>query len=294
MSQQIAVASLQSTRMTTEIALQLYTVRREFEANPERTLERIKTIGINAVEVAPLPDSFSVQRLAGLLRAQSLRVVAVHCDLPLADRKSEVLKAAKEFSCDRIIWHGWPRDAAFDTLEGIKRLSDDYNQACSNAAGHGIRFGLHNHWWEFETVQGQYPYRLLLERLAPEVFLEIDTYWVRTAGLDPAAILAELKDRVTFLHLKDGPARKGEPMTALGSGVMDFPSVLAAASAKVKSLVIELDECETSIWDAVQQSFQYLRAVCGRILVSSVPDASASITPGRESASASEPQRRWA
>lgn len=29
----------------------------------------------------------------------------------------------------------------------------------------GLRFGLHNHWWEFEETDGIYPFYYLLEHL---------------------------------------------------------------------------------------------------------------------------------
>jgi len=243
------------------IALQLYTLRKELAHDPERTLERIKAMGIDAVEIAPLPESLPSERLAKLLQSLKLNAVAIHCDLPFGERLRSVVDMAKEFSCGHLIWHGWPRDPAFDTLDGIKLLADRFNEAHGNARLHGLQFGLHNHWWEFEPVQGCFPYRVLLEKLNREIFLEVDTYWVRAAGLNPATVLRELGDRVHFLHLKDGSTVKGEPMRALGQGAMDFPSIIETVSSKVKSWVIELDECESDIWEAVRGSFEYLRGL---------------------------------
>lgn len=247
--------------MDRQIALQLYTVRRELQENPRLTLERIKAIGMDSVEVAPLPEGVSAADLASQLESLALNVVAIHCDLPIGDRLDPVTHLAETFDCRRVIWHGWPRDEAFDTLDGLDRLTDRYNEAQANVARRGLELGLHNHWWEFEPLDGQHPLQLLLKKLSPEIFFEIDTYWVRAAGLDPALILRELKNRVSFLHLKDGPARKGEPMTALGEGVMDFHSILNA-SPTVKTLVIELDECDSDIWKAIQRSLAYLHKLC--------------------------------
>lgn len=168
---------------------------------------------------------------------------------------------AGEFYCRRLIWHGWPRDPRFDTPAGLNRVIDEYNEAQANAAQCGLELGLHNHWWEFEPLAQCYPYKLFLEKLCPKIFFEIDTYWVRAAGLDPTAVLLEFRDRATFLHLKDGSAAKGEPMMALGTGVMDFPGILKAMSPKVEWLVIELDECATDIWEAIRASAAYLQGV---------------------------------
>src|SRR5687768_8135312 len=108
--------------MAAQIALQLYTVREELQRNPERTLERIKAIGIDYLEVAPLPDDRSASRLSKMMTLLGQTAAAIHCDLPLGDRTNAVDDLAKEFNCRRIIWHGWPRDPAFDTLDGVRRL----------------------------------------------------------------------------------------------------------------------------------------------------------------------------
>jgi sugar phosphate isomerase/epimerase len=96
----------------------------------------------------------------------------------------------------------------------------------------------------------------LLEHLSPDVFLEIDTYWVKTAGVDPAAVLREIGRRAPLLHIKDGPAVQEAPMTAVGAGVLDWPAVAEASSAEW--WIVELDRCATDIWEALQQSYTYL------------------------------------
>jgi sugar phosphate isomerase/epimerase len=146
-------------------------------------------------------------------------------------------------------------------LEQIRRNCDMLNEANAVAVAKGLSFGLHNHWWEFEPVEGQYPYHLWLEHLDPAVFFEIDTYWVQTAGLDPAAVLREFGERAPLLHIKDGPAVKEEPMTAVGEGVMDFPGILRAAGNHPEWLIVELDRCATDMLEAVTKSYRYLVAM---------------------------------
>ena len=94
-----------------------------------------------------------------------------------------------------------------------------------------MTFGMHNHWWEFLQVEGRYAYQVMLDWLDPDIFFEIDTYWVQTAGVDPAQVIRELGARVPILHIKDGPCVKCEPMTAVGDGVMDFHAVVKAGEA---------------------------------------------------------------
>ncbi len=121
---------------------------------------------------------------------------------------------------------------------------------------------MHNHWWEFEPVEGVTPIRLFHESLHPDISWQLDVYWARTAGVDPADVLRELGPRVGSLHWKDGPAVHGEPMTALGEGVVDLPRVFHALARPV-DWVIELDECATDPLEAARQSRVYLDSLTG-------------------------------
>jgi sugar phosphate isomerase/epimerase len=244
------------------IALQLYTVRNQLARDPAATLRRVRDIGYRTVETYPFDPAapeISVKKVAELLNELELQVVAMHCELPIAGASlTGVLEAAAAFNCKRAIWHGWPKREEFCSVEGVRALVARYNQAHALAREHGLELGLHNHWWEFELLQGVYPYQIFHELLHPEIFFEIDTYWAQTAGRNPASVVRELGPRVKLLHLKDGPAIHGAPMIALGGGVLDFPSILGAL-AKPVDLVVEFDECATDIFTAIDQSLGYLR-----------------------------------
>jgi len=243
------------------IALQLYTVRNQFARDPAATLERVREIGYRAVETYPFPADVSTSATAELFKRLELQVVAMHCELPTERGLTRILETAAAFNCKRTIWHGWPKSREFDSLEGLRALAARYNQAHALAREHGLELGLHNHWWEFElTMQGVYPYKIFHELLHPEIFFEIDTYWVQTAGRNPVFVLHELAGRVKLLHIKDGPAIHGAPMRALGQGALDFPSILRAIATPV-DLVVELDECATDIFAAIDQSLKYARGL---------------------------------
>jgi sugar phosphate isomerase/epimerase len=123
-----------------------------------------------------------------------------------------------------------------------------------------LSFGIHNHWWEFDPVDGTSLIRLFHEMLDPEIFWQLDVYWAQTAGADPARIIRELGPRIRSIHWKDGPAVHGQPMTALGEGKVDIPRMISAISHPVDS-IIELDECATDPLDAARRGRIYLEAV---------------------------------
>jgi sugar phosphate isomerase/epimerase len=99
---------------------------------------------------------------------------------------------------------------------------------------------------------------MMLEDLDPDVFLEVDVYWVQTARQDPVQVIRRLGSRAPLLHIKDGPCQIEEPMTALGEGVVDIPGVVAAGAASTEWLIVELDRCATDMLEAVRKSYQYL------------------------------------
>lgn len=240
------------------VALQLYTVRHALAADPVGTLRRVRQAGYRQVETAPQTPDLPASRLAALLRDEGLSVVAAHCDLPVGDRKESVLDEAEILGTRRILWHGWPKDPNCDSAEGFEILLERYRSAFEAARDRGLRFGLHNHWWEFENIGGECLHDWLHRRLPPEVFFELDVYWAQTSGRDPVAVIEALGQRVRMVHLKDGPAIHGKPMTALGQGVLDLRAILHAARS-VEAWVVELDECASDPMRAAEQSFAFLQ-----------------------------------
>ncbi len=96
------------------------------------------------------------------------------------------------------------------------------------------------------------------ELLDPAVFFELDTYWIQTAGVDAAEIVAEMGERAPLLHIKDGPCEIGKPQTAVGEGMMDIAAVVKAGEGAARWLVVELDACATDMLEAVEKSIDYL------------------------------------
>jgi len=233
-------------------------------SDPDRALRRVKEAGFSAVELAPLPPGLTPERLAEYLLRHDLAVVSIHGDLPTPSNIGARARIARECRCTKIVWHGWPRDPRFDSLSGVRDLIAACNEAGSVARDHGLQFGMHNHWWEFEPVEGERPIRLLHGSLRSDIAWQLDVYWAQVGGADPAAVLAELMPRIGSLHLKDGPLVHGEPMTALGRGAIDIPGILRALTTPV-DWVIELDEYAGDALDAARESLAYLESLRGHL-----------------------------
>ena len=241
------------------IALQLWTIREALAADMNQALARTKGSGFTSVELAPLPPGLTMERLVEGLHRHDLTVLSIHGDLLTAANREEWLALTRACNCSKILWHGWPRDPRFDSLAGVRDLIGEYNQAATIAHDLGLQFGIHNHWWEFEPVEGEAPIRLFAAELHPDLFFQTDVYWAQAAGVDPISVLQEFRTRIGSLHLKDGPAIHSEPMRALGQGVVNLAGLLGSLTKPV-DWVIELDECATDPLEAARESLGYLRS----------------------------------
>jgi len=245
--------------MTLPIGLQLYSVRESAKKDFEGTIRRVAELGYVGVEPAGFPGT--TPELAGkLFRKLGLAVPSAHSALPIGDVKNEELDVMDVIGCKRLVSGFGPDD--FKTVDSIKVVCEKFEEARANAAERGIAVGYHNHWWEYETVgeTGKLGVDFMLEFLSPEIFFEIDTYWVTVARQNAAETIARFGERVQLLHIKDGLGKRDEPMLAAGSGVMDFPSIVGAAKS-ADWLIVELDHCATDMMQAVAESIEYLASL---------------------------------
>lgn len=243
--------------MAAPVALQLYSVRKEAEKEGyANTVKKVAAMGYAGVEPAGFPGSTAAEA-ANLFKDLGLDVPSAHVPLPIGDKKNEVIDTMKTLGSKRAISGFGAKE--FATIDLTKAACAKFNEASENCRAAGLQFGIHNHWWEYQPVEGQMVYKLMLEQLDPNIFFEVDTYWVKTGGCDPAAVVKEYGKRAPLLHIKDGPAVQKQPMTAVGDGVMDFPAIVKAAGSNVEWLVVELDECATDMLEAVGKSIRFLK-----------------------------------
>lgn len=241
--------------MTAPISIQLYTLREQLAKDYEGTIRKVAAIGYTGVEPAGFPGTTAVAA-AKLFKELGLKASSAHTALPVGAQRQEVLDTMHAIGASHVVGGFGPDE--FKTVDGIKRSCERFNEAAAEAKAHGLTFSIHNHWWEFESLQGRPVYKHMLDLLTPDVCFEVDVYWVRTGGCDPATVVKELGARAPLLHIKDGACARDIPMLAVGDGIVDIPAVVRAGGANTKWMIVELDSCATDMLQAVVKSYAYL------------------------------------
>ncbi len=241
--------------MATPLSIQLYTLRDEVRGDFAAVLRQVAEIGYKGVEFAGL-HGHKPEEVATIVRDLGLQVSSSHVGLPTAETIRQIADTEKALGNTRLVAGLGPSD--FQTLDDCKRSADRFQAAAELAKQEGLTFGMHNHWWEFETRDGKLVYDFVLEA-APDIFSELDIYWAAYAGVSPADVVTKHKPRLPLLHIKDGSLEKDSAMTAVGDGKVDIAGTVGAADPNVLQwLIVELDRCDTDMWEAVRRSYTYL------------------------------------
>jgi sugar phosphate isomerase/epimerase len=235
------------------LALQLYTLRDQLPAGRKTVLQAVRDLGYGAVE--PYDVRTDPAALRADLDEAGLAVCSVHARV-LGDDAGSLLDGARTVGADTVIVPSVPPER-FADAGAVAALARELNQAAARAADRGLRIGYHNHAFEFTAVGGRTGLEALADALDPGVVLEVDTYWAAVGGQDVPALLGRLGDRVRYLHVKDGPVTRDDPMTAVGGGRMPIAEILAACPS-AQWHVVELDRCATDMLTAVADSIAWL------------------------------------
>ena len=264
--------------MTALTSVQLFTVKDALEAHLDGTLAEVARRGFTAVEpydfvrrAAPLAASLTAHGLvaptghAFLASTSFVNPDGSGTALPVPT-PDEVFDAAEILGMGTVI-DPYTEPARWETREQIEETARLLNAAAEIAARRGLRVGYHNHAHELEAqIDGQTGLELLAELLDPRVVLEVDLYWAARAGVDPAALLRTLGDRVVAVHVKDGTldaeAIKAYPpadQVPAGTGSVPLTAALDAASA-LEFAIVEFDAYAGDLFDAIEQSRIFLDA----------------------------------
>jgi sugar phosphate isomerase/epimerase len=243
--------------MTADVSVQLYSLREEAALDFRAVLERLGRIGFVGVETAGF-HGLTAGEVRTTLDGAGLVVSSAHVGLAKPDEFERALDEHQDLGCTTVVVPAiGPK--SFADLDRVRAAADLLNAANEQARARGLTLGYHNHFWELQSVIDDRPALLhLFDHVDGSVVAEVDVYWARVGGVDPAELLRSLGSRAALLHVKDGPAGDpSEAMVAVGDGAIDIAGVLAAAPEAAWH-IIELDRCDTDMFDAIERSYHYL------------------------------------
>ena len=242
--------------------LQLYTVRDMTARDFAGTIKKVAGIGYKAVETAGYGNLKTAKEAKKALDDAGLKAVSGHFAIDLLENKlDQVLEDAQALGIDLVVCPFLPEDRRKDAA-GYQAVAKALDKAGLALHQYGVMLGYHNHNFEFQDFGGKNGLDIIFENTQPHVLCaEVDVYWVKFAGLDPVTYVNKLGDRVRALHLKDmleGPEKRFAPV---GTGIIDFKSVLAAAEKHgVRYGIVEQDRTyDKATIDSIRTSLENLK-----------------------------------
>jgi len=250
------------------LGVQLYTVRQQAESDLPGILKQIRAIGYNEVETYWNVYSHPAKELRTMITDAGLKVPSGHFDYAGLPGK---LDYARELGVEYVVCPMLPENMR-DSVDGFARAAENFNKWGERAKSMGMRFGFHNHNYEFRRFAQTTGFETLVSRTDPKlVCFEMDCYWITEAGQDPVAMLQRLGKRIRLLHLKD--RKPGFPpsqqlnsaaghFTEVGNGSIDWKKVLDAAQKNgVEHYFVEQDESERPPIESLKISYNNIEAL---------------------------------
>lgn len=213
--------------------IQMYSVRDITKEDLKGALKTVAEQGYELIEFAGFFDN-SAEDVKAWLDENGVVCSGTHsgADLLKPEVFDETVKFMKTIG-NRNFIIPW---ADFSTREKADELIALINDVQPKLEKEGITLSYHNHSHEFAPNEaGIVIYDELTEKT--DINFEIDTYWAYVAGKDPVALMEAYKDRLTFIHIKDGlQDGKGTP---LGLGTAPIDRVYLKAAELGVPMVVE-------------------------------------------------------
>lgn len=248
------------TGAVTNAGLQLYTFRNEMLNDAKNTLKLIAELGIKQVESAGSDKGYYYGLKPAEMKSMcndlgmTLRSGHVQLDAKWPKTISDAVAAGQEY----LICSSMP--VTGQTIDNYKKTADAFNKAGQECKAAGLKFGYHNHDFEFETVGDKVLYDVLLENTdADMVHMELDLGWVVASGKDPLYYFKRFQNRFPLWHLKDMNVRKKKSVE-FGKGALNIQQLMDnAKQSGMKYYFIEQEEYRFSPKQSVKDNMAYLR-----------------------------------
>lgn len=196
----------------------------------ENVYESIAALGYKQVEgFGGVYDDASATRAQ--LDGAGLTMPSGHFSLDaLSNDLDATITLAKTLGITNIYCPHLAEDERPADQSGWQALGQRLNDIGRKVTDKGLRFGWHNHDFEFVPCEdGSIPMRSILES-ATDIDWEMDVAWTARAGSDPSPWIKEFGSRITAVHVKDiaatGENHDEDGWADIGFGSMNWKALM--------------------------------------------------------------------
>ena len=252
------------------LGIQLWSVREDMKNDVTGTVKALAKMGYKEVEGFGYSDGkmfgLPFKEFIKLLQDNGITMPSSHVmfDSKAYDATSKSLTDAAKKSIDDAAAAGQkyvvcPYMADPDRLI-IDKMIPVFQAAGEYAQKAGVRFGYHNHNFEFEKrgPDGRLLIEWLLHEVDPKIMaMEMDIYWVKFANNNPLDWFRLYPGRWELCHAKDMASTEKRESIEVGDGVIDFNEIFRQSKAAgLKYYIIELENYVTTPIQGADRAFQ--------------------------------------
>lgn len=217
----------------TPISYQLYSSRNYSPL--AKTLGMLGELGYHQVEGygGLFTEATDMGQLKADLDANGLHMSTCHFGLDVVrDQPNTIISYAKALNMEVVFVPAVPAEQRVKSAAGWEALGNTLAEIGKPLQDAGIKFGWHNHAFEFAAIDSeQLPLELILAG-DDSLLLELDIAWCVVGKQDPMAWIKRYADRLISVHIKDlapeGTCVDEDGWADVGHGTMDWPLLMKA------------------------------------------------------------------
>jgi sugar phosphate isomerase/epimerase len=212
------------------IGTQLWCVRKQLVTDIPGTLNALSAMGYEGVE---LENAFGKPGAEWRKHLDAAKLKACGFHHTLGELQGEKLAATIEFNQaignrNLIIRSLAPE--VYKSADLLKKTADAVNEAAEKVKPHELRVGYHNHFADFNRIDGEYWWNLFADRTTKGVILQLDTGNAsELTGLSLVDLIRRNAARTVTMHVK--PYAKKNPNAYLGADELDWPGIMTAVES---------------------------------------------------------------
>ncbi len=249
-----------ASRSEQKFGVQLYSFRDAMAKDALGTLKQIASIGIKEIESARSKKGhyygLSPEDMKKACEDLGMSLKSGH--VALDDNFQRTMEEAVASGQPYLICSSMPSRG--QTVDNYKKVAEAFNTAGEDCKKMGLKFGYHNHEYEFESENGEVFYDVLMDNTDPDlVHMELDLGWVIVGGKDPLDYFKKYSGRFPLWHLKDMNMTK-KVSTEFGKGGLDIKTMMQnQAASGVKHIFIEQEEYASTPLESMKHNMGFLR-----------------------------------